>query len=175
VRWLLLAILGYACLVAQTAVFRPGGLAIPIDGLWSHPDLVIILGLFVALHIDTGDTFIVGWCLGMACDLVSVSGRLGLYALLLSILLTALSAVRRRVRRNRATVQAGLCFAAVFISHLLWLLVAAVQQDAPLGVLRAAEGSLFDAVYSAFMAPYLFWLLARLRGPLGMAADAIED
>ena len=91
-RWILLGIVGYVSLVIQAAVFRPGGLAVPIDGHWTRPDLVLIVALFIALYFQPRDVFIATWCLGLGADLVSVSGRLGVQALMrVALLIIALS------------------------------------------------------------------------------------
>lgn len=41
-------------------------------------------------------------------------------------------------------------------------------------VLRSVEEAALDATYSAILAPYVFWLLMRLRGPLGILVEPHE-
>jgi rod shape-determining protein MreD len=174
-RWILVAILGYAALVIQTAAFRPGGLAFSVDGLWARPDLVLILGVFLALYLDPRDVFIPAWCLGMASDLVSVAGRLGLWAMLFAVTLTGVSAIRRHVNRGRALVQLVLCFFITAGVHLAWNLSARLIAGAPLAPIDSVEASVLDATYTALLAPYAFWLLLRLRSPLRLATDLDEE
>lgn len=173
-RWILVAIIGYAGLVIQTAVFRPGGLAVPIDGHWTRPDLALIVAVFVALYFQTHEVFIVTWLLGLGADLVSVSGRLGVQALAFSAVLTALSTVRRSLNRGWVLTQSVLCFAAVLVIHLAWYLAARHLAGAAPAVLRSVEEAALDAAYSAILAPYVFWLLMRLRGPLGILVEPHE-
>jgi rod shape-determining protein MreD len=174
VRWLLVAILGYACLVLQTSAFRAGGLAVQIDGHWTRPDLVMILGLFLALRLEPYQVFVIGWCLGLASDLVSVAGRLGLGALLLSLALGLLSLLRDASNPRHVITQFLLAMGAVAATHLVWYLAMRLLEGAPLGIGRSIEQAVLDALYSAVLAPYLFWLLERLRGPLGVTADGRE-
>jgi len=173
-RWILLGIVGYVSLVIQTAVFRPGGLAIPIDGHWTRPDLVLIVALFIALYLQPRDVFIATWCLGLGADLVSVSGRLGVQALLYCVLLTALSAVRGGLTRSWVLTQSVLTFAAVLVIHFGWYVATRYFSEAPLVILRSVEESVLDAALTAILAPYVFWLLLRLRGPLGIVVEPYE-
>ena len=133
-RWFLVAILGYASLVLQTAAFRPGALAIPIDGYWTRPDLALLLGLFIALYFEPYEVFVAAWCLGLASDVVSVSGRLGLQALVFSLVCLAVSHVRTAFMRTRVLTHFLLSLAVVAAAHLAWYLAA--QYDRGLGMLR---------------------------------------
>lgn len=173
-RWILVGILGYASLVLQTAVFRPGGLAIPVDGHWTRPDLVLTLAVFMALYFRPREVFIATWCLGFGADLVSVTGRLGIYALLFCVVLTALSWARGSLNRGWVLTQSALAFAAVLVIHFGWYLAARHFGGAPPAILRSVEQSVLDAAYSAILAPYVFWLLLRLRGPLGILVEPYE-
>ncbi|MCX5677018.1 MAG: rod shape-determining protein MreD, partial [Planctomycetota bacterium] len=92
-RWLLVTILAYGCLILETTVFRDG-LAAQVDQHWTRPDLLLLAGLFLAFYFEPVEVFVAGWCLGLASDLVSVGGRLGLKALLFCLVLTAISALR---------------------------------------------------------------------------------
>jgi rod shape-determining protein MreD len=174
VRWFLVAILGYASLVLQTAAFRPGALAIPIDGYWTRPDLALLVGLFIALYFEPYEVFVAAWCLGLASDVVSVSGRLGLQALVFSLVCLAVSHVRTAFMRTRVLTHFLLSLAVVAAAHLAWYLAAQYLDDIPLAFFRSVEQALLDALYSAVLAPYLFWVLERLRGPLGVAGDSRE-
>jgi rod shape-determining protein MreD len=175
VRWLLLAILGYGCLVAETALFRPGALALQVDAHWVRPDLLLALGLFVALFFDPTDVFIIGWVLGMASDLVSIAGRLGLKALLFCIILFLVSQVRQVVPRTRILGQSAACLVTVFAVHLVWYTTTRLLAGGELWLLRSAEESILDALYTAALAPYLFWLLLWLREPLRASVGGERD
>jgi len=174
VRWVVIAILAYAGIVLEALFFRPGLLAIRIDGQWIRPDLLLILGLFLALHLESHEVFVVGWCFGLASDLVSVAGRLGLGALLFCLVLYLISLLRKGFFGTRVLAQFLLCLGAVFLVHWAWFLAAAGLNAAPLRTWQVAEQAALDALYSAFLAPYLFWLFALLRGPLRLPVGAPE-
>jgi rod shape-determining protein MreD len=173
-RWFLIAILAYVCLVAGTTLFRPGVLALEIDGHWTAPDLILVLGVFLALNMEPHEIFVAGWCFGLGADLVAVAGRLGTWAILFAVLLYAVSHVRKTVLHGRAAAQFLLCFLAVFVAHWVWYLVTQAFEGVPVRVLRTAEFAALEALYSAFLAPYLFWLFSRLRAPLGLPPPAFE-
>jgi rod shape-determining protein MreD len=171
VRWFVIAILSYACLVIQTAAFHPGGLAIPVDGHSARPDLLLIIGLFLALFYRPAEVFVAGWCLGLASDLVSVNGRLGLQALEFSILLALVSSFQTSLPRTRILMQCVACLALVLVVHGVWYAATRLAAGSSMLVLRSMEEGFLDAAYSGALAPYLFWLLLRLRSPLGISAE----
>ena len=174
-RWLLVAILAYACLVLETAVFRPGGLAVQIDQHWTRPDLVLLVGLFLAFYFEPVEVFAAGWCLGLASDLVSVAGRLGLKALLFCLVLTAISTLRAEIPRTRIWVQFALALLLVFAVHLAWYAITRLAGGAGLWPARSCEEAVLDGLYSAVLAPYLFWIFTALRGPLRIAVPSRGD
>jgi len=174
VRWILVAILGYACLALQTSAFRPGGLAVPVAGHWAQPDLALLLGLFLALYLEPFEVFVVSWCLGLASDVVPASGPLGIKALLMPLGLTALAYVRDAFSRTRVLTQFLLALGVVAVTHLAWYLATRYFEEAPLAIGRSIEQALLDALYAAVLAPYLFWVLERLRGPLGLGGETAQ-
>jgi hypothetical protein len=68
-----------------------------------------------------------------------------------------------------------LALASVFIVHLLWYFATRLLEGSPLVVVRTVVASLLDALYSSIFAPYLIWLLQRLRGPLGVSSAGPEE
>jgi len=173
-RWVVVAILAYACIVLEATLFRPGLLAIRIGGLWIRPDLLLILGLFLALHLEPHEVFVVGWCFGLASDLVSVAGRLGLGALVFGLVLYLIGLLRKGFFGTRVLAQFLLCLGAVFLVHWAWFLAAAGLNAAPLRAMQVAEQAALEALYSAFLAPYLFWLFSTLQGPLRLPVGEPE-
>ena len=171
-RWLVVAILAYGCLVLETAVFRPDGLAVQVDQHWARPDLLLVIGLFLAFYFQPMEVFVAGWCLGMASDFTSVAGRLGLKALLFCLLLTAISAIRREIPHTRIWVQFGVALLLVFTVHLAWYAVTRLASGAGLWLARSGEEAMLDGLYSAVLAPYLFWAFTALRGPLRIAVPS---
>jgi cell shape-determining protein MreD len=171
VRWFLIAIVAYLCLVIQTAAFRVGALALPVDGHWARPDLLLAVGLFLALFYRPGEVFVAAWCLGFAADMVGGAGRLGLLALEYSALLALVSAFRESLPRGRVLGQFGLALAAAMVVRFVWYMATPVLAGTWPSPLSAIGGAALDAGYTAVLAPYLFWLLALLRAPLGIAAQ----
>lgn len=173
-RWFLLAILAYATVVLQATLFVPGGLALSIHEHWTRPDLVLIVGVFVALYYRPVQTYPVAWCLGLGTDLVAVTGRLGLQALLFCGVLTGLSFARRALNRGWVLTQSVVTFAAVLVVHAAWYASARYLGGVPPDPLRSLEQAALDAAYSGILAPYVIWLLLRLRGPLGVLLEPSE-
>ncbi|MBM4017283.1 MAG: hypothetical protein FJ288_02990 [Planctomycetes bacterium] len=171
-RWLLVAAISYVCLVVETAAFRPGALAIEVDGHWARPDLVLAVGLFVAFFFEPAEVFVAGWCLGLASDLVSVAGRLGLKALLFSAVLAAVSLIRTDLPRTRIWGHFATALVVVFAVHLAWYVTTRLVGGAGLWLGRSAEESFLDAFYTAVLAPYLFWGLLAIRVPLRIAVGS---
>jgi len=174
-RWLLLAILAYACLVLQAWAFSPGGLAAQVHGHWTAPDLALLFGLFIALYFEPPVVFVTGWCLGMASDILPVSGKIGVLALLFCLLLYGVSLLRAVIPRGRVWVQFGLALGIVLVVHGVWYVATRLLEGSDPMVLRSAEEALLDAGYSAVLAPYLFWLLGWLRAPLGIPSGTSSD
>ena len=173
-RWVVVAILAYVCIVIEQSLFRPGLLAIGIGGFSVRPDLLLVLGVFLALHLESYESFVVGWCFGLASDLVSVTGRLGVGALLFGLVLYLIGFLRKGVFGVRVLAQFLLCLGAVFLVHWVWYIATRYFEAAPLWIGSSAEQAALEAFYSAFLAPYLFWLFAMLRGPLRLPVGAPE-
>lgn len=173
-RWFLLGILAYVLLVVQATLFVPGALAVPVHGHWVRPDLVLVLGVFVALYYKPQVALVAGWCMGLGTDLTAVTGRLGLGALLFAAVLTALSLVRGVLNRGWVLTQSAVAFAAVLVVHTVWYAAARYLGGAEPALLRSMEEAALNAVYSGILAPYLIWLLLRLRGPLGVLLEPSE-
>jgi rod shape-determining protein MreD len=174
-RWLVVTILAYGCLLIETAVFRPGGLWFQVDGHWARPDLILVIGLFLAFYFEPVEVFVAGWCLGLASDLVSVGGRLGLKALLFCLVLAAISALRAEIPRTRIWVQFLLTLLVVFAVHLAWYAVTRLASGVGLWLARSAEEAMLDGLYSALLAPSLLAALSALRGPLRISVASRAD
>jgi rod shape-determining protein MreD len=171
-RWLVVAVLAYVFLVLQTTLFGPGGLAIEIGRHRPAPDLVLVLGIFLALYWEPHEAYVAGWCLGLGSDLADVTGRLGVWALLFALVLWALGFFRTGLIRTRVVTQVAVSVVVVFVVHLLGY-VTNGYPDVAVGFL-AAEAFL-DGVYTAVLAPFVFWFLMLFRGPLRLPpGSAIE-
>jgi rod shape-determining protein MreD len=170
-RWFLLAILAYAFLLIQTTLFRPGLLAIEVSEHYVAPDLLLVVGLFLVLYFEPREVFVVGWCLGMASDLVNVVGRLGVCAILFSVSLVLATYLRQMLGRPRALAQFFLCLGLVLVVHAVWYAVAGWFEERPVAVGRVMVAAGLDALYSAILAPYAIWLLSKFHGPLRLAVE----
>ncbi len=173
-RWLLLGILAYVMLVIQTTFFVPGALAVPVHGHWVRPDLVLVMGVFVALYFEPPRALVAGWCLGLGADLTAVGGRLGLYALLFPAVLVGLAYVRRVLNRGWVLTQSVVTFATVLVVHGAWYVLVRYLAGAPAAPLRSVEEAALDAAYAGILAPYVIWVLLRLRGPLEVTVERGE-
>jgi cell shape-determining protein MreD len=174
-RWFLVAILAFVLLVIQTAVFGPGGLAIPVGDHRARPDLLLLVGLFCAFFYRPAEVFVLGWFLGMASDLVSVDGRLGLLALEFSLVLTLVSHFRVALPRGRIVMHFLAALVVVFVVHFVWYIAMRLVDGAWPLVFESAEKALLDAAYSAVLAPYLYWLLLLMKAPLGISIRSAGD
>lgn len=170
-RWFLFSILAYACLVVQTTFFRPGLLALEIGGHWFKPDLLVILGVFLAMHFKPAEVFVAGWCLGLVWDLTGVVGRIGTGAILFSVVLVGANYARPSLGRPRVMLDLGLALAVVFVVHMGWYQATGWLEGTPIGLVRSVEASALDGVYTAVLAPYAMWVLGRFRGPLQLAIE----
>ena len=173
-RWLLLGILAYGVLVIQSTLFVPGALAVPVHRHWARPDLVLLVGVFVALYFEPRQTLVAGWCLGLGADLTTLTGRLGLQALLFAAVLAGLSLLRGVLNRGWVLTQSAVAFGTVLLVHTAWYAASRYLAGAPAAPLRSLEEAALDAVYSGILAPYVIWLLLRLRGPLGVTVEPGE-
>jgi cell shape-determining protein MreD len=171
VRWFLVIIVAYVCLVAQTTVFRVGALALPVGGHWVRPDLLLVVGLFLALFYRPGEVFVAGWILGLVADVAGGTGRLGLLAIEFGMLLALVSAFRDSLPRTRVLGQFALALVVALVVRLAWHLAMPVLSGGWPALGYAVAGAALDAVYTAILAPYLFWFMAMFRAPLGLSAQ----
>ncbi len=160
-RWYLVAIFAYVLAIVQTTLFDTGLLAFQVFHLFIRPDLLLLLALFVALCVPPGQAFIAAFCLGLMEDLSVHQGPLFVAALLFAGSAYLVSLLRGLLPWERILGQVVLALSAVFLVRLghqvalFWL----IESRAGMG--RMLEKALGDAVGSAILAPYLFWLLAR--------------
>lgn len=174
-RWALIAILAYLAMVVETIVFRSGPLAFHVEGQLIRPDLLLILGVFAALAFEPFEVLVMGWGLGLMADLGARSGWMGVRPLMFAVLLFAGSYLQGAIFRTRVVTQFALTFIAVFTIHWAGSLLGNYHTDLPLAVGSAAELAIFDAIYTAVLAPYVFWLLFLLREPLKLPPGTTLD
>lgn len=168
-RWTVFVIIAFVCVILQTTLLR----TVEITGFQGRPvllDLLLILGLFIALNCRPFETVITAWFLGFATDLYSAAGQLGLAAILFAVVLGAISYVRGEILKNRILTQFLIALAVVFLVHLGRYMVLYWMGESSAAFWLAARMSFLDGVYAAILAPYVFWMLGRLRTPLRIPA-----
>ena len=160
-RWYVVIIFAYLLAVMQTALFTPQLLGLSAFGNAIRPDLLLLLALFVALRADAGAVFIAAWCLGLVEDLSPGHGPLGVTALLFALVASLVCLVRPMLMSTRILTQALMALAAVFVVRLPQQVLLSWLGGSPLAALAAVQRSVGDALYSAVLAPYVFWLLTK--------------
>lgn len=165
-RWIAFAIIVYIVAVLQTAVAP----FLKLHGVW--PDLMVISAVYFALVAKPVDARMACWVVGLTADLLTLSydgySNVGIRAV--SFGLAAIVIVKVRDFFFRESVWSQLFFtfgAKLFVDvavglHMLYVLG---QMDRFGAILTTA---IYQAVYTAALAPYGHWLLRQLRGPLGV-------
>ena len=161
-RWYLVVIFAYVLAVMQTTLFAPDLLGLGAFGTAVRPDLLLLVAVFVALRAEPPAVFIAAWCLGLVEDLSFGHGPLGVTAMLFGLAASGVCLLRGLIVPVRILTQVLLALAAVVAVRvpqqmLLWWLTGS-RAD----LLLALQRGCGDALYSAILAPYLFWLLAKL-------------
>ena len=167
-RWIAFAIILYLVAVLQTAVAP----LLALHGVW--PDFIVITAVYFALVAKPADARLACWIVGLTADLLTLSfegySNVGIRAI--SLGLTAVFIVRVRDFFFRESVWSQLFFTfgtklvvdVVVGLHMLYL-VGEMNRFTELFSL-----AVYQAVYTAALAPYGHWLLRQLRGPLGVGA-----
>lgn len=165
-RWIAFAILIYLVLVLQTAVAP----LLAMHTVW--PDFMVVTAVWFALMARAPDAMLACWFIGLAMDLAGLSyqghSNVGAHALALGLLSIAIVKVRDFTFRESVASQLfytfftklGLC--ALVGLHMLYV----VGELGRFGEVMAR--GLYEAVYTAALAPYGHWLLRQFRGPLGI-------
>lgn len=164
-NWVGFAVLVYLVTVIQTSVA-------PFLAVHSiRPDFMTIVAVFFGLYARPADAMLGCWIIGLLIDLCSLShpvrANVGLHALVLGLL--GLFMVKTR----------GVTFREGMVSHLIYtfvvcfLLTLAVRVhttwDGPdTALTRHMAVALYTAIYTALLAPYVHFVLRRLRSMLGL-------
>jgi len=156
-KWRPFIILAIVTLVFQTTIVQ----AMAIRSVW--PNWMFVLAVHYALWGPWPDAAIGAWLLGLMVDLQTAggSGHIGLYAFLFGGAAWAIIHVRQVFFRDHALTQ--ILVTGVFT--LMIELAVEVYRQWGVGASRASIflPALFTALYTAAWAPYLHWLLSRLR------------
>ena len=171
-RWYLFAVIAFVTVILQTTFFTEGSLDINISQQSVLPDILLILGMFVALSCRPFEAAISGWFLGFAMDIYSSAGRLGLAAIIFAVCLSGLAHIRGEIVKTRIVTQFIVALAVTFAVHLIRYMALYGMGESVMGFWMAVRISFFDGVYTAVLAPYIFWLLHKVRGPLRLPVGA---
>lgn len=161
-KWRPFIILAVLTLICQTTI-------VPVMAIYSvWPNWMFILAVHYALWGPWPDAAIGAWVLGFGVDLqtVGAAGHIGLYAFLFGGTAWAIIRIRKIFFRDHALTQ-------VLVTGVFALVVELAVEIYRQWGSEASKASfflpaLFTALYTAAWAPYLHWLLARLRRWTGL-------
>ncbi len=160
-RWLPFIILAYIGIVLQTTVAQ----RLEINHV--RPDFVLIIALYYALSATSPDALIAAWLLGFTVDLCG-QGQLGVFALGYGLMALLVVQFRDSMFRDHPLTSLFVTLICTWLVHLLaGVHFVLSHSHAQRSVIEMLLHSTYTAMYSAAIAPYLHWLLARLRGLLG--------
>lgn len=168
-RWVPLAILAYAVLLAQTTVGELIRIELPGLGVL-RPDLLAMLALFVTLHARSGtDAAIAAWALGFAADL-AVGGAtgggtvVGVMALSYAVASGLVYRSREAFFGDRPATQILLGLWFVGVAHGLWVTLQCLLAYPAVGWGQYADllaQALGVVGYTALLTPIGLWLLKK--------------
>jgi len=167
-RWMPFAIVAIMILICQTTIVQ----VMAIQSV--RPNWMFVLAIYYALWGAWPDAAIAAWLLGLAVDLTSLGngGRLGLYAFSFGAAAWAIIKIRSVFFRDHAVTQ----FAVTLVFSLaVELVVQGYRHWSVFGAMpesRVWASAFFTAVYTAVCAPYLHWVLFRMRGWTGVRPAA---
>ena len=162
-RWVPFIILACVTIVCQTTVVP----RMTIQSVW--PDWMFILAVHYALWGRWPDVAIAAWILGLVVDLHS-SDRIGLHACTYGAAAWAIIHLRQALFRDHPLTQVAVTFVFALGIQLIvgWYRRWGEQPT----VLDSLWWSAFlTAVYTAVCAPFLHWLLIRLKRWTGLQAS----
>lgn len=160
-RWTLVVIFAYLLAVLQTTLFAPNLLGLNAFGTSIRPDLLLLLALFLALRVPPGTAFVTGWALGFVEDLGLGQGPLGVTAVVFALMMALLSMAQQVLAPARLVVQVVLALAVTVTVRVPQQLILWWLTHSEGDFLLALQRGLGDGLYTAILAPYLFWLLSR--------------
>lgn len=164
-RWIAFAILLYLTTILQTS------LAPFVDIQTIQPDFMLILAVHYALMAGRWDGPLACWFIGLTVDLTGLSyaehSTLGVNAFAYGLIGLLIVRIREFTFRESPMTPLFIAFVAksglaLFVGlHMLYALGAWPRWKEVIWI------GLWSASYSAVLAPYVHWLLGRLRKPLG--------
>jgi rod shape-determining protein MreD len=159
VRWYLLILISFAFAAFEVAFPTNWQLG------YSHPELALILAVYLVLNAEARDTLYAAWTIGFTKDIFS-TGHLGTHSLIYVCGAAVLLRLRRYLYREEVLVQALVAFGAVFAADLAYILQMSITVP-DIDVREHLRQVLVVSLYSAACAPIVFLCMDALRRPLG--------
>ncbi len=161
-RWISFVILACIGIVLQTTVAH----RLQINNV--SPDLMLIITVHYALHAISPDAMIAAWLLGFSIDLYG-SGRLGVFAFGFGVVAALIVQLRDSMFRDHPLTSLFVTLTCAWAVHLMaGIHFILTHPNAPRGIVDVFLYAAYTAMYTAALAPYLHWILGRIRGPLGL-------
>ncbi len=158
-KWYLLILLSFL-FVAFEVAFPPS---------WqlgdSHPELALLLAVYLVLNAQPRDTIHAAWLIGLTKDLFS-TGRLGTHSLIYLAGALLLVRLRKYLYRDEILVQTAVAFGVVFLADLIYLFQLSLLMPG-FEVGHHLRRVLVVSLYSAACAPIVFLLLDVIKRPIG--------
>lgn len=158
-RWYLLILIAFAFAALEVAFPTHWQLG------YSHPELALILTVYLVLNAEARETLYAAWIIGFAKDIFS-TGRLGTHSLIYVCGAAILLRLRAFLYRDEVLVQALVAFAAVFVADLAYVLQLSLTVPG-IEIGEHLQQLIVVSLYTAACAPVVFLFLDVLRQPLG--------
>ncbi len=140
-----------------------------------RPDLLVIVAIHYALAAKAHDALLACWCIGLVMDLTSLSfgaaPNVGLHAFSLGLIAWVVVKVRDLTFRESVMTQIFFTFFAKVALSLLTGFYAWHAARDSVSPRELAMIGIYDAVYTAVLAPYGHWLMRQLRNLLGIGGS----
>ncbi len=161
-HWFGLVIVTIVVAAAQTSI----GSLMAIKGV--PPSFLLVAAVYYGFRWPASEAGIAGWALGLAADLTSI-GPIGAHSLTFALAAMVASQLRNVLMTNHPVAQILVTGLLGWLAYGLIFMYGKWQGVWPawsLGTCLRSAGAY--ALYSAVLAPYLFWLLERAVPLLGL-------
>jgi rod shape-determining protein MreD len=163
-KWVPFAILATITIVLQTTIVSQ---LLDIGDV--YPDWMFILAVHYALHGAWPDAAIAAWILGLLVDLQSFE-TVGLFAFCYGLAACVVLRIRKALFREHFVTHIVVTFILTFcVQFVAWIYFSwRADTKAAADISSAFTMSLLTAAYTGFCAPYLHWVLLRMRRWTGL-------
>ena len=167
-RWITYIILLFIAAALQSA--QLGGFPHAKGDAWPQIQYLLILAIFYALYASENAGPLCGFACGVIFDLVS-GEYVGLNAIPMALIAWAIVRIRLSVFREHAVSQVVIALLAVLLFALLSLITHTLTGSPMIGLSPWTFFGKYagNAVYSAVVAPVLYWILFRFPTLLGFS------